>query len=58
MKNFMKVCKDLIKIICIIGIILIVIFVMVYVFSNFGINIKDLISILEYIVNGMVLMFG
>ncbi|EZV02007.1 hypothetical protein U914_02559 [Staphylococcus aureus 12-03481] len=58
MKNFTKACKDSIKTIRITGITLIATLAIVHVFSNSGINTKDLISIPEYIANGMASTFG
>ncbi|MBV5192164.1 L-lactate permease [Staphylococcus chromogenes] len=58
MKNFTKACKDSIKTIRITGITLIATLAMVHVFSNSGINTKDLISMPEYIANGMASTFG
>ncbi|ALN77486.1 L-lactate permease [Staphylococcus agnetis] len=57
-KNFTKACTDSIKTIRITGITLIATLAMVHVFSNSGINTKDLISMPEYIANGMAATFG
>ncbi|NHA40856.1 lactate permease [Staphylococcus schleiferi] len=57
-KNLGKACKDSAKTIRTTGITLVATLAMVHVFSNSGLNTKELISMPEYIANGMAHTFG
>ncbi|EMB9453867.1 L-lactate permease [Staphylococcus pseudintermedius] len=57
-RHFSKACKDSAKTISVTGFTLIATLAMVHVFSNSGLNSKDLLSMPEFIANGMAHTFG